>query len=64
MTLVYAGPPRGEDHKNRKLSEQDVREMRRLHAMGYGYGRIAHEFGVSRAAAHRAVAGISWRHVS
>lgn len=63
--LGVPGPPMGENHTNAKLSEDDVREMRRLHKDGNcGYGRIAKHFRVSRATAYQVIRRFTWAHVT
>lgn len=60
---TYPGPPRGEDSPNAKITEDDVREMRRLHKLGFGAGKIAASFEMSRAMVGRIITGKSWAHV-
>ena len=57
------GVPRGEQHVNARLSVESVREIRRLHAEGFGYGRIAKAFNISRSQAERIVKRRAWAHV-
>lgn len=61
-----AGPPRGEDHFNAKLTEAIVREIRALHVSGgggLGYDRLAAKFKISKGAVMRVVRRITWAHV-
>lgn len=58
------GVPRGEEHSNAVLTEELVREIRRLHSKGNGYGRIARAVGISRAQVQRVVKRVAWAHVS
>lgn len=54
--------PFGERNGHAKLSEDDVREMRRLRP-SMSYYRLARKFGVSYAAAWNAVNGKTWAHL-
>lgn len=56
-------PPRGEAHYRAKLTEADVREMRRLHADGVIYLDLAARYGITPLAAWKAVRGKNWSHV-
>lgn len=59
------GPRRGEDCPTSKLTEESVREIRRLHKAGHHYQRdLARMFGVSRRAIGKIVNGKTWTHVS
>ena len=55
---------RGSTHHNSKLTEDKVRRMRALSAAGASYSSLGRMFGVSHAAARRAVIGKTWRHVA
>lgn len=70
--------PRGDDHPARvhpermargercgtaKLTESDIRTIRRLHAEGIGYVRLARQFGVHKTNIASIVTGKTWRHV-
>ncbi len=55
--------PRGERKGNAKLTEQDVREIRRLLADGETLRAIASSFGVSKGPITMISRGKSWRHV-
>jgi hypothetical protein len=56
---------RGEQHRNARLSAEDVREIRARYAMGEGScARLAREFGVSATTVHLIVRGRAWRHVA
>ncbi len=58
------GSTKGTAHHSAKLTDDDVREMRRLYvAGGIGTPRLAVMFGVKQASAWRIVNGLSWRHV-
>lgn len=57
------GLPFGEDHGNAKLSEDDVREIRRLSAGGMSQRALARRFGVSRCPIRRVVRNEGWTHV-
>lgn len=63
LVLGPKGVPRGVEHKNAKLDDDAVREIRRLHEAGYGYHRIAAHFGVSPSCIERVVKRQTWAHV-
>lgn len=46
-----------------KITEDDVREMRRLHALGVGSSELGRRFGISSSNASHIVLGTAWRHV-
>lgn len=55
----------GEDHQGAKLSEAQVREIRRRYAAGdTTHRQLAKEFGVEKSTVGRIVLGIIWRHVT
>ena len=55
---------RGERQWKARLTEERVREMRRLYAAGgITYEQLARRFNVSPASAHKAVVGQTWAHV-
>ena len=54
---------RGERMGAAKLTDNKVREARRLHAAGETYHALGQRFGVDRKAIERAVKGLSWSHV-
>ena len=54
---------RGSARPLAKLTEEVVRECRRLNASGVTKTALADRFGVSRAAMRRAINGETWRHV-
>jgi len=58
--LRRGGHRRGEGHPRRKLSEDDVREIRRAHRAGEALLPIAHALGVTPGAVYHAVHGRSW----
>lgn len=56
--------PRGEDNKMSKLTEDQVREIRRLYALGgISETSLATEFGVTQSTIGRVVRRECWRHV-
>jgi hypothetical protein len=62
--IAKARESHGEEHHNAKLTESDVREIRRRRAMcGEKYQDIGEEFGISRTQASAIVRGLWWRHV-
>jgi hypothetical protein len=54
----------GEDHHQAKLTEEDVREMRRLWAEGMALCRIAEAKNVTRQVARRVCLRQAWKHVA
>jgi len=61
---LEVGPPRGESHVNAKLTEDQVRAIRREHEAGVGYTRLARKFNISKAAAARVCLRQTWAHVA
>lgn len=55
--------PRGADVHNARLTEADVLEIRRLHAVTGELTPLARRFRVTRQNIYRIVTGRSWRHV-
>ena len=53
----------GERHGNSKLSDDAVREIRRLRADGQTLKAIGERYGVTKFAVHAVIAGKTWRHV-
>lgn len=53
----------GERHQNSKLTDDAVREMRKLRAMGETFRALADLFGVSASNACAACSGKQWGHV-
>ena len=54
----------GERHHSRKLTEDGVRELRRLHAEGTTYTALAAQFGMSINQARRVALRMTWKHVA
>ncbi|MCX5786077.1 MAG: HNH endonuclease [Elusimicrobia bacterium] len=55
---------RGSSHYNAKLTEEQVREIRRLHATGqYGYHSLAVKFGMGSTPIASIVNRKSWKHI-
>ena len=54
---------RGEQLPHTKLTEDGVRQIRRLHATGYTYDQLARMFSVKKMAICDAVNRKTWRHV-
>lgn len=54
---------RGSQNGRAKLTEDDVREVRRLRAEGWSGPALARKFSVTRNAIYRALAGDTWNHV-
>lgn len=63
MGLRDPAKRRGEKHSRARLTESDVRLMRKLRAEGVSLVELGRRFGVSAAAAGHAVRGYSWGHV-
>lgn len=55
---------RGDKNPAAKLTEDDVREIRRLRAGGSGLQAIAKQFGIDRANVGYIVRGDTWKHVT
>jgi len=55
---------RGEQHGESKLTEVDVRQIRRWYDAGMTKTEIAKKFGVSRSTIYRALSGVNWKHVT
>ncbi len=56
--------PHGQGHRNAKLTDALVREIRDRHIPGqYGYKRLAKEYGVSNHAVRNILEGITWKHL-
>jgi IS30 family transposase len=54
---------RGESHGSAKLTEAQVRQIRRLHREGAAVKRIAEAFGVSTVTVQSIIQRKSWKHV-
>jgi len=55
---------RGTEHGSAKLTEDDVREIRRLYATGeFSYRELGLRFGVNQSAIGKIVSRKTWRHV-
>ena len=54
----------GEKHGNAKLTGDNVRELRSLHADGATLRQLADKFGVSNVTVYNAVSGKTWRHLA
>ena len=57
-------PARGERCGSARLTEKQVRELRRRHKNGEGLRPLAREFGVVHATVRLAVSGSTWSHVA
>lgn len=55
---------RGQGHRLAKLSDNKVREMRALRALGVTYAHLARRFDITPRAARLACIGETWRHVN
>lgn len=56
--------PEGERHGRSKLTDANVREIRRRYASGESAAVIACDFGVHRSTARRIATGEKWQHVA
>ncbi len=56
-------PRRGEDHPNAKLTEEDVRTIRRLHAAGVSILEISYQYRVGPSTVYSIVMRTSWCHI-
>lgn len=55
---------RGTKHHAAKLTEEDVRELRRLHATGeWSYSQLGKRFQIGPSAAYKIVKRLLWRHL-
>lgn len=52
---------RGQKNPNAVLTPRLVREMRRYHRAGFGYGWIARWLGVSKSCVQAVLTGRTWR---
>ena len=55
---------RGKRNPNRVLTLRLVKEALRLHARGYGYGKVAAHLGVTKSCVQMLLTGRSWAHVT
>jgi hypothetical protein len=62
-TLRASGASRGENNPAARITEKDVRDIRRRHEAGERLSAIASAFGISKAAAWRIVKRVSWSHI-
>lgn len=46
-----------------KLTEKQVLKMRKLRQSGMGYSRIGSFFGLTKSSTHKAIKGITWKHL-
>ena len=58
------GTLRGEKHANSKVTESDVREIRRLYAGGASRKELAERFGIAESTVKHIAARRAWRHVA
>lgn len=62
--MIYDSPTQGSKHGNSILTEDDVREIRKLHATGqYRVWQIAAKFGVARQTVTNITSRKKWSHV-
>jgi HNH endonuclease len=53
----------GEDHGGSIMTEDKVRELRRLREDGYNYPKLSKEFGISKATVCQIVRRKTWKHI-
>jgi DNA invertase Pin-like site-specific DNA recombinase len=61
---LHGTSPQGERHGGAKLTEREVRLIRRLRRAGIKQNLIATRFGVSKMTISRVANGILWRHIN
>lgn len=54
--------PRGEDNKTSKLTNAQVREIRRAHSAGSTQTELAHQYGVALSTVNAIIKGRSWKY--
>lgn len=54
---------KGTENSNVKLTDDDVREIRRLHSEGWSGARLGRKFGVIKENIYHIVKGRAWRHL-
>lgn len=54
---------RGQEHASSKYTPAQILEMRRLHATGLGYTKIARKVGASKTVVARVMQGKTWTHI-
>lgn len=65
LAAPAAGVRRGEANEHAKLTEADVRELRRLHDEEHlSYGALGIRFGISKPQAMRIAKRKKWAHVA
>jgi hypothetical protein len=60
---AHGTKPRGEESHASKLTESDVREVRRLASEGWTHKKICDRFGISKSAVQCVVSRKTWKHV-
>jgi predicted DNA-binding protein YlxM (UPF0122 family) len=55
--------PFGQDHPRARLTDDDVRLIRVLHADGMSFRVLAEKFEVSKRSIESVITGQTWRHV-
>ena len=61
--IEHSGAYRGARNSQAKIDEATVREIRRMHAGGMGYKRLAKHFGLTWGLVRDVASGRSWKHV-
>jgi DNA invertase Pin-like site-specific DNA recombinase len=59
----YGKLPFGQDNNTAKLTDEQVRDLRRRYAAGERLAKLARELGINRSTALRAATGKAWRHL-
>lgn len=60
---MWPGPGKGEDHHFAKLTNEKVREIRRLCAAGVRHRQIARCYGISPSTVSDIRTGKLWKHI-
>lgn len=61
---AWASMAKGAAHHRAKLTEDDVRAMRRQYAAGVTLGELRDKYGIQKPAIHRIVNRTAWKHVT
>lgn len=61
---AWASMAHGASHYRAKLTEDDVRAMRREYAVGATLGELSSKYGIQKPAIHRIVNRQAWKHVT
>lgn len=64
INSIYCGAKKGRLHHFAKLTDDDIREIRRLRSIGMFYNDIGKQFGVAMTLAWKICNGKNWQHVT